>query len=91
MQICSRYTWEKLSEEDRAIILECARESAFYERELWIEREAESRRIATEHGTEVVELSAEEKKRFQNAVMGVYEKYCSDDMDVINEILEAGE
>lgn len=28
MQICSAYTWQKLSPEDREIILECARESA---------------------------------------------------------------
>ena len=34
MQICSAYTWQKLSPEDREIILECARESAIYEREV---------------------------------------------------------
>lgn len=91
MQICSGHTWEKLSEEDRQIIMECAKESALYERELWIEREAESRRIATEHGTEVVELSVEEKKRFQAAVMGVYEKYCGDQMDMIDKIIAEGD
>ena len=90
MQICSEHTWEKLSEEDRQIIRECAWESALYERKLWTEREAESRRIATEHGTQVVELSPEEKKRFQNAVMGVYEKYCGDQMDVIERIIDEG-
>ena len=36
------------------------------------------------------ELSAEEKKRFQNAVYGVYEKYCGDDMGLIEEILKEG-
>lgn len=91
MQICSSYTWEKLSEADRQIILECAKESALYERELWSERETESREAAAAHGIETVELSVEEKKRFQSAVMGVYEKYCSEDMDVIEEILKEGE
>ena len=39
-------------------------------------------------GVEEVELSAAEKKRFQEAVMGVYEKYCADYMDVIEQIIE---
>ena len=39
-------------------------------------------------GVEVVELSAAEKKRFQEAVRGVYEKYCADYMDVIEQIIE---
>lgn len=46
MQICSAYTWQKLSPEDREIILECARESALYEREVWTQREEQSRSIA---------------------------------------------
>lgn len=67
-----------------------ARESALYEREVWTQREEQSRSIAIENGTKVVELSAEEKKRFQNAVYGVYEKYCGDDMGLIEEILKEG-
>ena len=70
--------------------MECARESALYEREVWTQREEQSRSIAIENGTKVVELSAEEKKRFQNAVYGVYEKYCGDDMGLIEEILKEG-
>ncbi len=91
MQICSEYTWEKLSEEDREIIRMCAMESALYERELWTEREETSKRVVASYGTEIVELSAEERKRFQAAVMEVYEKYCGDYMDVINEIIAEGE
>ena len=88
MQICSKHTWNKLSEDDRQMILECAKESALYERKLWKEREADSKEIALKQGVEVVELSAAEKKRFQEAVMGVYEKYCADYMDVIEQIIE---
>lgn len=91
MQICSGYTWEKLSEEDRAIIQACAMESALYERELWTEREETSRRTVASYGTQIVELSTEERKRFQAAVMGVYEKYCGDYMDTIDKIIAAGE
>ena len=88
MQICSKHTWSKLSEEDQQMISECAKESALYERKLWKERESESEAKAIEQGVEVVELSAEEKKRFQEAVTGIYEKYCSDQMDIIEKIIE---
>ena len=73
---------------DYLMILECAKESALYERKLWKEREADSKEIALKQGVEVVELSAAEKKRFQEAVRGVYEKYCADYMDVIEQIIE---
>lgn len=88
MQICSKHTWSRLSEEDQQMILDCAKESALYERKLWKERESESEAKAIEQGVEVVELSAEEKKRFQEAVTGIYEKYCADQMDIIEKIIE---
>lgn len=90
MQICSRYTWEKLSKEDREILAQCAKESSLYEREVWTSREEEARERVIAGGVEEVELSVEEKKRFQAAVMGVYEKYCGDYMDVIDTILAEG-
>ena len=54
------------------------------------QRERESKEFVMSHGTEVVELTAEERKRFRNAVMGVYEKYCGDSMDVIEKITAEG-
>ncbi len=88
LQLCSRYTWEKLSQEDQEIIRACARESALYERELWKEREEKSREVAVAHGTVVVELSQREKRKFQAAMQGVYEKYCGEYLDIIEEIRE---
>ena len=90
MQLCSIHTWEKLSEEQQQIIIECAKESALYERMLWTEREAVSKEKAIAGGVEVVELSAEEKQRFQKAMAGVYEKYCGDYMEIIDQIIAVG-
>lgn len=90
LQVCARHTWEKLSEDDREIIAECARESALYERKLWTEREEQSRKAAIEGGTEVIELSEEEKERFREAVQPIYEKYCSSYMELVEEIIEYG-
>lgn len=88
MQICSQSVWEQLSGEDQEIIRECARESAEYERELWKDREEESRQIAIANGTRVIYLSQEEKERFRNAMSGIYEEYCADSTELIQKIME---
>lgn len=86
MQLASSHTWEKLSEEDQKIIRECAEASALYERRIWTQQEKKSRRTAMEKGAEEIVLSEEEEARFREAVQSVYEKYCADYMDVIEEI-----
>jgi tripartite ATP-independent transporter DctP family solute receptor len=88
MQICSIHTWNLLSEEDKEIIRECALESAEYERKLWNERVEESRKIALENGVKVTSLSKSEIKRFRLKVQPVYDKYCSEYMDILNRITE---
>lgn len=90
MQLVSRVTWEKLKPEYQKIIRECARESSLYERELWIAREKTSEERVRKAGCTLTELLPEEKKRFQEAVIPVYEKYCTDYLDVIEAIVAAG-
>lgn len=91
MQLMSQYTWEKLSAEDQEIILQCARESAIYERKLWVQRSEASERRVRNAGCTVVELSDKEKERFRDAMMPVYQKYCAGYMDVIERIVAEGE
>ena len=88
LQICSKVIWDKLSESDQQIIMECAKESALLERRLWQEREKTSRDIAEKRGTTVISLTDSEKKRFRNAMSLVYEKYAGDQMDIIRKITE---
>ncbi len=90
MQLCSAHTWELLSEEDRELIKEAAEESALYERTLWAEKEISTREELEGEYVQVIELTPEEKKRFQDAVLGVYEKYCSDYLDLIQRIQNEG-
>lgn len=87
MQICARNTWEQLSEEDREIILECARESALYERELWIAHEEEAREKALRNQVQEIRLSPEEKKKFRAAMEPVYEEFIEDYGEDIEAIL----
>ncbi|RKM59765.1 TRAP transporter substrate-binding protein [Butyrivibrio sp. CB08] len=88
LQICSKAVWDKLSAEDQQILTECARQSALYERELWQEREKSSQKIAEDSGVTTIELSPEEKEKFRTAMASVYEKYCGDQMDILQKIME---
>ena len=90
IQLCSKHTWNKLTEEQRQIITGCALESSLYQRDLWAAREEEARDEAIESGVQVVNLTQEEKKRFQAAMMGIYEKYCGKYMDIIDSIIKEG-
>ncbi|WP_420314807.1 TRAP transporter substrate-binding protein [Butyrivibrio proteoclasticus] len=87
IQICSSVVWDMLSATDRATIMECAKESALYERRLWAEREKSSRLTAEQNGITVIELSSEEKQRFRDAMSGVYNKYCKGQMDILGKIM----
>lgn len=90
LQLCSVHTWEKLTEEQQQIILECAVESALYERTLWIEQEEAAKSEAVDDGVQIIELSEAEKIRFRDAMTGVYEKYCGEYMDIIDQIITVG-
>lgn len=90
LQLVAQSTWDKLSPEYQNIIRECAQESAVYERKLWQEREKISEKKIREAGCVITELSAEEKARFQDAVSPMYELYCADYVDIIDQIVAAG-
>lgn len=91
LQIISQVTWDKMPEEYQKIIKECAVESARYERKLWAEREEKSRQKVIQSGTQVIELSLEEKKEFREAMAPLYEEYCAEYLDVVEDILKEGE
>ena len=91
LQLAAQPTWDKLSPEYQDIIRECAQESAQYGRQLWAAREKVSESIVRKAGCIVTELSPEEKARFQEAAAPMYEKYCSEYVDIIDAIMEAGD
>lgn len=76
IQVASGETWKKLSAEDQAIILSCARQSALYERQLWNEREEESRKKLEAAGCQVTVLNEREQRRFEAMAKTVYKDYA---------------
>ena len=86
IQLASSHTWEKLPEEYRQIIARCARESAFYQRQLWKEQESRSRAEALEAGcVEVIPWIAQQEA-FRALAEPLYEQYCGEYMDLIQQI-----
>lgn len=88
LQLCSAHTFELLSGEDKAIIEECARKSALYERTLWREQEAACRKEAEESGVIVTELTPKQKAEFQKAMEEIYEKYSGEGTELIQKVLD---
>lgn len=89
-QIVSAVTWNLLSEEDQQIIRECSALSADYERMLWTVREGEAKQRVLDSGCKEIKLSENEKKKFRDAMEPLYEKYCGDYMDLVEEIRQVG-
>ena len=91
VQLISRNAMEEitaLGDGYMDIVLQCAAESAQYERELWKERESRSETIVRESGCIVTELSEDERKRFQDAVAPIYEEFSGEMAEMIRRIQE---
>lgn len=89
MQVMSAACAEKIREVDEAypdIVLACARESALYERRLWLEQMANSRAAATRQGVTITELTAEELQKFRDAVQPMYDALPREKKELVNQI-----
>lgn len=92
MQIISTVAWDKIAEIDEdycAIVRQCAKESAIYERALWKQREEESEKRVRELGAVVTELSDEELAKFRQAVQPMYEGLSEEKLAIIQKIRES--
>ncbi len=74
----SKQSWEALSEENQKIVRQAAVDAAKEQRELWAQRETESRKKVEEAGVKVNEISADAKAAFQEKMKPVYEKFYSE-------------
>jgi len=91
MQIASELTIERIAAVDESfvdIVRECAKESAEYERELWLEREQQSKEQVIKLGCIITELSKEQLEEFRAAVQPLYESYTEEETKLLKEIQE---
>ena len=73
--------YNALSDEDKAMVKQAARESAELQRELWEERAVASREKVMAAGVKFNEIP--DKSAFQDAMKPVYEKYLGDNPDLV--------
>lgn len=66
---------DSLSEEDREIFIQAAKEAAEYEVQLEGESEEEKMKTFVEYGCEIIELTPEERAAFKAQVQSVYDEY----------------
>ncbi|MBR1565611.1 MAG: TRAP transporter substrate-binding protein [Oscillospiraceae bacterium] len=78
-----------LDESYRDVIIQCAREAAVYERELWKEREAASEALVRENGCVVTELAEEELQKFRDAAAPLYASFPPETQALIERIQNA--
>lgn len=86
MQIMSRRTWDQLPVRYRYIIMQCAEESAEYEKALWEEQTELAIEKAKEEGCVVLYFSEEEIQKCKDMVEPLYSEYCANFMYLIEDI-----
>jgi tripartite ATP-independent transporter DctP family solute receptor len=84
--VFSKKVWESLSAEDQALITKLAKEAQLEQRELWMAKEQESIADMKAHGVTITEITPEEKKRFQDAMKPVWDKYGAQYADLLEQI-----
>ena len=72
----SKLFWDELSPEQQTLLKDAAVESAHYERQLTAEMEDGFIQTIKDSGTEVIELTDEERKAFEAATKSVHEKFA---------------
>ena len=88
--LASKAVKDTIDPADWAIIEECAKSVQEFEIQKWAEKEKSSEQIVRDAGTTVIELTAEERQGFVDAMSSLYTTYGADYMDIITKIQEMG-
>jgi tripartite ATP-independent transporter DctP family solute receptor len=75
MVAMSKKIFDSLSKEDQALLIKFAREAQLEERKLWEAYEQQAMDKAKAAGIQIIQVSDAEKKKFQEAVKPVWDKY----------------
>ena len=84
--VMSKKIWDSLLKDEQAQVMKFAREAQLEERKLWNEYEQKAMEKAKAAGTQVIQVSDAEKKKFQEAVKPVWDKYGPKYADLIKRI-----
>ena len=65
---------------------ECAKESAAYEKNIWNDTEEAAVKTIEDKNITVTEVNENERKQLRDRLQPIYDKYCSEYMDVVEKI-----
>jgi len=82
----SKRVFDKLSKEDRALILKAAKDAVAYQIKLWNDFEKVAEKTVREKGSIITEVTPAEKQKFMNAMKPLYDKQSPEIMAVVNKI-----
>ena len=80
-----------VSEEDLAIIKECAKETQEFEKAEWKKKEVSAEEVVRANGNTIVELTAEQKAKYEAKMAPLYQEFGADYTDYIDAIKAVGE
>lgn len=84
--VSSEKILDRISEEDLAIIKECAQISEEFQKQKWIEKEKESEQKLRDAGCIITKI--EDREEFIEAVTPLYDKYARDFKNIVKQIQE---
>jgi TRAP-type C4-dicarboxylate transport system substrate-binding protein len=84
----SKKIFDKLSKEDRALILKAHRDAVPYQIKLWNDFEKVAEKAVREKGSTITGVSPAEKKKFMDAMKPVYDKQPPEILAVVKKIRE---
>jgi tripartite ATP-independent transporter DctP family solute receptor len=82
----SKKVFDKLSKEDRAIIIKAMKDAQPYQFKLWVDFEKVAEKTVREKGSMITEVSPAEKQKFMDAMKPLYDKQPPEIMAVVNKI-----
>ncbi len=86
MVVFSKKIWDTLSKDDQALLVKYGKDAQQEERKLWDIYEKQAMDKATAAGITITQVSAADKKAFQDAVKPVWDKYGPKYADMIKRI-----
>jgi TRAP-type C4-dicarboxylate transport system substrate-binding protein len=88
MLVFSKKAWDAMSKDDQALLVKFSKEAQQEERKLWEAYEKQAMDKAKTAGIQIIEVSAADKKVFQDAVKPVWDKYGPKYADMVKRIQE---
>lgn len=82
----SKKVFDKLSKEDRDLIIKAMKDAQPYQFKLWVDFEKVAEKTVRDKGSIITEISPQEKQKFMDAMKPLYDKQPPEIMAVVNKI-----